>query len=372
LPATRERFSARIGRSARRFFLVTIAIWMANTAASPLGLPTLEIPSANPQTSAKIALGERLFHDRRLSKDGRISCASCHQPQRAFTDGCKVSVGAAGLVGTRNAPSLLNAAFSSSQFWDGRRQTLEEQAKEPFFSPNEHGLVGPEELLLLIKADVGYVSDFLAVFGSDIVSDGVAKALAAFQRTLIAGESAFDRHYYGGDRTALSLSAARGLALFKGRARCAECHTIGERHALFTDHKFHSVSVGRAKFEKSLASTATRVARMDVRAREQLLARDPEISQLGRFVVTLNPRDIGGFRTPSLRNVAETAPYMHDGSVETLEAAVEVEIYYRGIEAGRPLVLTPQEKADIVEFLKALSSPLVQRTAVPMAPVECP
>lgn len=347
----------------------------ASGVAAPLGLPALQIPAGNPQSPAKVALGERLFHDKRFSADGRISCASCHQPERAFTDGCKVSVGTARRLGTRNAPTVLNAAYFSSQFWDGRRRTLEEQAKEPFLSRNEHGLEEPEELLRVVRGDPGYTKQFSAAFGiaaADITFDQATDALAAFQRTLIAGDSAFDRYYYGGEKGALSPSAERGLALFKGRARCAECHVIGETHALFTDNEFHTLSVGRKKIEKDLAGTATRLAAMDQRARERTVLQQDDLSQLGRFLVTLNPVDIGRFKTPSLRNVALTAPYMHDGSIETLEAAADLEIYYRGIEAGRPLVLTAQEKADLVEFLTALSSPaaLPKSTAVPRA-AEC-
>ena len=347
----------------------------AGDVAVPLGLPALHVPAANPQIPAKAALGERLFHDRRFSADGRISCASCHQPERAFTDGCKVSLGNGRLAGVRNAPTLLNAAYLSSQFWDGRRGTLEEQAREPFLSRNEHGLEQPEELLRVIRSDADYVERFKAAFGivaADITFDHLAKALAAFERTLIAGDSAFDRYYYGGEKSALTPAAERGLALFSGRARCAQCHVIGKEHALFTDNEFHTLSVGRKKIEQDLASTATRVAAMEPHAREQVVLRQDDLSQLGRFLVTLNPLDIGRFRTPSLRNVAQTAPYMHDGSIDTLEAAVELEIYYRGIEAGRPLILTAREKADLVEFLEALSSPaaLPKAAAAPRAP-EC-
>jgi cytochrome c peroxidase len=278
------------------------------------------------------------------------------------------------LPGVRNAPTLLNAAYSSSQFWDGRRRTLEEQAKEPFLSRHEHGLEEPEQLLRVVREDRGYVKQFSAAFGAvaaDITFDQIVDALAAFQRTLIAGNSGFDRYYYGGEKGALSPSAERGLALFKGRARCAECHVIGEKHALFTDNEFHTLSVGRKKIEKDLARATERLAAMDQRERERTVLQQDDLSQLGRFLVTLNPADIGRFRTPSLRNVAQTAPYMHDGSIETLEAAVDLEIYYRGIEAGRPLILTAQEKADLLEFLAALSSPAApQNSSVPRA-AEC-
>lgn len=341
------------------------------TQKRTLGLPPLPIPPDNVQTAEKVELGRTLFNNRRLSGDGSVSCASCHQPERAFTDGCRVSVGIGGRTGTRNAPTLLNAAFLDTQFWDGRRASLEEQVKDPLLHPAEHGIATPEGLLKIIRNDPDYVEQFaraFAVDAADVSFDDVAKAIAAFERTLIAGDSPFDRYYYAGDKAGLSRSAVRGLELFRGRAQCATCHVIGERHALFTDQKFHSLGVGRKRIEPRLAEMSVRIARMDAAARARATLSEPEMSEFGRFLVTLKPVDIGRFKTPSLRNVALTAPYMHDGSVANLEEAVELEIYYRGIKAGRPLILTAQEKADLVDFLRSLTSSMI---STPARPNEC-
>lgn len=327
--------------------------------ASPLGLPPLPVPKSNPQTPDKITLGKLLFNDKRLSGDGTISCASCHQPQKAFSDGLSLAKGIGGRAGTRKTPSLLNAAYLSSQFWDGRRASLEEQAKDPFVNPREHGLADLTQVLRIIRADSRYVGDFRRVFdirADHITLDHVAQAIAAFVRTLLAGDSPFDRYQYEGKKDALTEPARRGLALFLGRAQCATCHVVGNNSALFTDNGFHSLGVGLPKIESRLAIIALRAAQNHSNSVDQAVLGDKDISELGRFMVTFNPADIGRFKTPSLRNVALTAPYMHDGSVPTLQEAVEREIYYRSAEAGRPLILTPLERSDLVEFLKSLTS----------------
>lgn len=319
----------------------------------------MPVPTANPQTPAKIALGKALFNDKRLSGDGSISCASCHQAEKVFADGLSLAKGITGQTGSRNTPSLFNAAYLTSQFWDGRRISLEEQVKDPLVNPREHGLTDHDRVLRLIKADARYPSEFRKVFGirsGHLTIDHVAQALAAFVRTLVAGNSPFDRFQYGGQRDALSEPARRGLALFRGRAQCASCHVIGADYALFSDNGFHRLGVGFPKIEPRLAEMVLSVAKGRGQTADQAIISDGEVAELGRFMVTFNPIDIGRFKTPSLRNVALTAPYMHDGSVPTLLEAVEREIYYRGIEAGRPLILTPQEKSDLVDFLKSLSS----------------
>lgn len=339
--------------------LCALAGQAAGRAPSTLGLPPVPIPGDNPQTPEKVALGRTLFEDRRLSADGTVSCSTCHLPDRAFTDGRTVAQGVQQRGGTRNAPTLINSAYLTSLFWDGRRETLEEQAADPLVNPVEHGLGSHGELLATVRADAAYAAAFRAAFGvspESIEIEHVAKALAAFERTLVAGDSPFDRYRYGGDPAALSVAQIRGLALFAGRAGCTTCHTIGEEHALLTDHEFHTIGIGRQRVQPRLAERTTRLVRLSEAERDRGITSDPEVADLGRFAVTLKPGDIGRFRTPSLRNVALTAPYMHDGSVPTLEEAVEREVYYRGLEAGRPLVLTPQEKADLVAFLEALTS----------------
>lgn len=332
-----------------------------------LGLPVPHWLSEAPQDTSKATLGKRLFFDKRLSADGTISCASCHQPERGFTDGLPLARGLKGRVGTRHVPTIVNAAFLESQFWDGRSSTLEEQAREPFVNPAEHGLANEAQVVDII-ADPSYRAAFVDAFGAaaDPVSIAhVARALAAYERTLIIGNAPFDRYEFAGQKDAIAAKAQRGLELFRGRAQCVNCHTIGPRDALFTDNRFHSLGVGLKRIEPRLAELATRVANRPAHRLDHETLGNPELAELGRFLVTLNPADIGRFKTPSLRNVAQTPPYMHDGSVATLEDAVERELYYRGIEMGRPLVLTPSEKAEIVEFLKTLTSPQFLRLAPP-------
>lgn len=324
-----------------------------------LGLPPVPIPGDNPQTLEKIALGRALFDDKRLSADGKVSCSTCHQPDRAFADGRTVAQGIQQRAGTRNTPTLINSAYLTSLFWDGRRESLEEQAADPLVNPVEHALGSHDELLATVRTDAVYAAGFHAAFGVGPESIGiehVVKALAAFERTLVAGDSPFDRYQYGGDSSALSAAQLRGLGLFAGRARCTTCHTLGNEHALLTDQEFHTIGIGQARVQPRLADRTTRLVRLSRAERDRSILSDPEVAELGRFAVTLKPADIGRFRTPSLRNAALTAPYMHDGSVPTLAEAVEREVYYRSLEAGRPLVLTPREKADLVAFLQALTS----------------
>lgn len=325
----------------------------------PLGLPPVPIPADNPQTPQKIALGKRLFEDARLSTDGKVSCASCHRADRAFTDGLAMAKGLRDQRGTRNTPSLLNAAYLTSQFWDGRRGSLEDQARDPFVNAIEHGFSNHAEVIGKLKADPKYIKVFKGVFGVEPAAIGmeqVSRALASFERTLLAGNSPFDRYHFGKDARALAPPAVRGFELFRGKAKCQTCHAIGENGAVFTDNEFHSLGIGMEKIAPRLAELARHVSRSTPAEMDQQIARDPELAALGRFVVTRKAADVGKFRTPSLRNVALTAPYMHDGSVATLEAAVELEVYYRGVQAGRPLILTVNEKADLVAFLRALTS----------------
>jgi cytochrome c peroxidase len=318
----------------------------------------------------KIALGKKLFEDKRFSADGTISCAHCHDPAKAFADGLSIAEGIKKLKGTRNSPTVLNAAYYTSQFWDGRRPSLEEQAKDPFLNPVEHGL-GEKQgfhdfILKVIRKDKGYVEEFERVFGvkpEQITIEHVVKAIASFERTLISGDSPFDRYVYGGDKTALSESAVRGLELYKGKARCQECHAISENYAIFTDNKFHNLGVGFKKIQPRLRDMVRefRMAKQQGRELDKSILTDAGISELGRFVVTLKTSDIGAFKTPTLRNIAVTGPYMHDGSMNTLEEVME--LYNKGGEKNpflgsvRVLDLTDQEIKDIIEFLKALTSP---------------
>jgi cytochrome c peroxidase len=329
--------------------------------ATPLGLPRFDEAV---QTEADMAkLGARLFADKRLSIDGQVSCASCHRADHAFADTSMRSKGRAGREGTRNAPSLFNVAYFRPLFWDGRVADLASQARAPFTNPVEHALPDESTLLRIVQEDENYAAAFKRIFDAqpgELRIDMITRALVAFEHTLLAGDSPFDRYTYSDDSSALSAAAARGLKLFKGRAGCTACHLIGRDSSLLTDQQFHLGARGIAStVTRNLPALTNRVVtakRDSSRALERLIATDPEIAALGRYAATLAPADIGNFKTPSLRNVANTAPYMHDGSVATLSEAVDLELYSRG-SVTRPIVLTRAEKQDLLEFLAALSSP---------------
>ncbi|AOY93922.1 hypothetical protein BKK79_02175 [Cupriavidus sp. USMAA2-4] len=336
------------------------AVFVAAQDGALLGLPAVQVPTDNPTTREKIDLGKKVFFDKRLSADGTVSCASCHQPDLAFSDGMARSRGIGGRLGTRNAPTLLNAALMTTLFWDGRRTSLEEQVLDPFVNPAEQGLTDLAQLLSVIKADDAYQELFDSTFGTrspSVTARNVANALATYVRSLARGNSPFDRFYFAGDQTALAPPAQRGFKLFMGRAQCVTCHEVGATAATFTDQKFHSLHIGMDQIEGRLPELSMRaVAAKSGNPRpDATVLSEEDISELGRFFITLNPAEIGQFRTPSLRNVALTAPYMHDGSVGSLQQAVEQEVYYRSAQTMRPIILTPDEKMDLIEFLKSLS-----------------
>jgi cytochrome c peroxidase len=254
----------------------------------------------------------------------------------------------------------LNVAHLQSLFWDGRAASLEEQARAPFVNAVEHGLSDHQKLLEILRSDQHYSAEFSRLWpAAGATMNAVAAALAAYERTLVSARSRFDRYYYGKERDAMSEAALRGMELFRGRANCVSCHTLGKELSLFTDQSFHMAARGvPAKASADLPTLAQRVVAArsagDNPDLDELIATDANIAALGRFLVTLDPSDIGKFKTPSLRNVAETAPYMHDGGVATLEEAVELELYSRGA-VTYPIILTRSEKADLIEFLKSLS-----------------
>ncbi|MFI5345327.1 MAG: cytochrome-c peroxidase [Elusimicrobiota bacterium] len=296
----------------------------------PLGLKGApEAPEDNPTTAAKVALGERLYFDKRISADGTVSCATCHDPAKGWTDRSPVSTGIRGQKGGRSAPTVLNSGYMDLQFWDGRAKTLEDQAKGPIQNPIEMGSTH-KETVARIAGVKGYAPLFKDAFGDEAVDiERVAKAIAAFERTVLTGDSPYDR-WQAGNKTAMSEAAVRGFALFNNsqKANCAICHDGFN----FSDSDFHNLGVG-------------------------MKAKKPD---LGRFDVTKADKDKGAFKTPTLRNLADTAPYMHDGSEKTLKAVVA--FYNKGGEKnphldGRihPLHLTPAEEADVVAFLDALN-----------------
>ncbi|HLA74777.1 MAG TPA: cytochrome c peroxidase [Gammaproteobacteria bacterium] len=357
--------------SALLMLIVTSMMTLA-WAQDPLGLPPVPVPADNPQTPEKVSLGKTLFEDKRLSGDGSISCSTCHAAGQGFSDGQPVSEGINKSKGTRNAPTLINAAYYTTQFWDGRRPSLEGQANDPFVNPIEHGLKDHNALLDVIRKDASYPAQFKAVFGGEpdkISMDLVTKAIASFERTLVAADSPFDRYQYGNDKTALSEEAIRGLNVFRTKGRCSTCHVIGPKDALFTDNAFHNLGVGFDKVEPRMYEivNAFRAAVANGKTVDELVLQGADASQLGRVLVTITPttldsKAIGRFKTPTLRNVALTAPYMHDGSIATLEEVVE--LYNKGNEKNprldplfKPLNLSAQEKTDLVAFMKSLTSP---------------
>jgi cytochrome c peroxidase len=343
--------------------LATLCLSLAviGARAASIGLPPATAKEGSP---ALAALGQQLFSDKRLSVDGTISCATCHIPEKGFTDGLPTAHGLHGSSLTRRTPSLLNVRYASSLFWDGRASDLESQVRAPLLAPAEHGLADERAVGAILRVDPDYARAFGQLFG--VAKDRIsireaAVSLAAFERTLVAADSPFDRHQFGHDAQAMSAGAIRGLNLFRGRAQCASCHSIGETSALFTDGQFHSSPLSlSAPTLNALGDLAQKVntlrANGELDALNVLIETNRDAAELGRFVVSLDPKDIGKFKTPSLRNVATTGPYMHNGSVKSLEQAVDLELYSR-TEQRYPLSLTEDERGDLLEFLHALSSP---------------
>jgi cytochrome c peroxidase len=353
--------------------------------AGPLGLPPVPVPADNPQTPEKIALGKKLFEDKRFSTTGEVACANCHEAAKAFTDSpLRTSEGINKLTGTRNAPTVANAAFFTSMFWDGRSPSLEDQAQHPIVNPVEMGLGNHDPVLAIVRTDPDYVTAFRTVFGKEpaaVAMDDVQKAIASFERTLVFGDSPFDRYYFGGEKQALNEAQLRGFKLFQEKGRCVSCHTIEQNYALFTDNRFHNIGVGVNKIQPEaptlISSFLTaKAAGIDV---DKAVLTNPKTSELGRFAITELFDDIGGFKTSTLRNVALTAPFMHDGSLATLR---DVVVHYNNggvTKAGdpvndflsggiKPLNLTDAEVDDLVAFLEALTSPqFAQRQAALIA-----
>lgn len=299
----------------------------------PLGLPKFPWPEDNPYSKDKAELGWLLYFDKRLSGDNSVSCASCHAPEKAFTDGAAVSIGIKGQKGGRSAPTVINRFYSTLQFWDGRAESLEEQAKGPIANPIEMTLEkeadkAHEASMTRLRAVPGYVRRFKKVFDADKLDiDMVAKAIATFERTVLSGNAPFDR-YQAGDKKAMSEAQIRGMDVFYNKAACDSCH-IGFN---FTDGSFENIGIGMDK-------------------------KDPD---LGRYLVTGRDEEKGSFKTPTLREIEHTGPYMHDGRFKTLEEVVDH--YDKGgiknpylDERMKPLKLSKQDKSDLVAFLKALS-----------------
>ena len=311
-------------------------------------------PAIAPSEDAAVLLGKRLFFDPRLSADRNTSCATCHRPERAFTDDRPAAVGAFGRRGTRNTPSLIGVGERSTLTWDGRGKDLAHQVLVPLTHPAEMGGASLDEVIAAIAGDDGYVQAFARSFGSArIDAASIGRALVAYVATFRPGASPIDR-YLQGKPEALSRAARRGLTLFTGAAGCSECHGVSGGEA-FTDGRFHRTGVGLTPVLPRLAEVVQRALAIPAERLDHAVAEDGAIAALGRFLVSKNPKDIGAYRTPSLRNVAVTSPYMHDGSIATLAEAVDAEIYYRTVATGKPLILTPTERADLVAFLESFT-----------------
>lgn len=335
-PAVRGRLASGLGLA-----LVAGSFWQTVVAGGDLGgfaashadfrLPPVAAPEENPTTEAKVRLGRKLFFDPGLSADGSVSCASCHRPDRFFADDRPLSFGIGHATGDRNVPTLLNASYSSSLMWDGRSTSLEDQVRYPVTHPNEMNMT-PEKVEDYLAASREYTALFQEAFDEDWIGwEQICQALAAFERTLLSGNAPLDR-FLAGDVAAVPPAARRGWDLFRGRAGCMSCHHYSSEQPFFTDFEFHNAGVGWS-------------------------AEKPD---LGRYQISKAREDKGAFRTPSLRNVAMTAPYMHDGSLPDLAAVIEH--YVKGGEPNplldlriRPLDLSAGEKLDLIAFLESLT-----------------
>lgn len=350
----------------------TIAQMDGSTASLqglPLGLESAElfVPKSNPMTPGKIELGRLLFFDTRLSADDSIACATCHSPAKGFSDNLRVSSGIQGRQGTRNAPTIINRVSKAQQFWDGRAASLEEQAKGPIINPLEMGMLDLAAVTGKVASIEGYRKLFQEVFGREVNIEDIARAIASFERTLVSGNSRWDQ-FSAGDESALTDPERRGLAVFRAKGRCNQCHSGWN----LTDEKFHNIGVGW----------------------------DKEPIDKGRSAVTGKERHSGAFKTPMLREIALTAPYMHDGSLGTLEEVVDyysegvisnpyldpemarpalsmqetIDLYEKSLQSGeqvsipvKKLNLTKREKADLVAFLQALNGEGWKSVQVPNA-----
>jgi cytochrome c peroxidase len=284
----------------------------------------MSIPPDNPLTPEKVALGHQLFFDERLSVDGTRSCYSCHVCEHGLTDGLPKAIGAGNKELPRSSPALWNIGYHKEFYWDGRSPSLEKQALAAWSGPNMGAK--PDEIVVKLNALQDYKSQFQQVFQSDATPDNVVKAIAAFERTIISGDTAWDR-WKAGDNTAINMSAFRGWNIFQA-IKCNNCHD----GVLFTDQQYHNIGIG--------------------------LDAEPD---LGRFKVTNKPEDTGAFKTPTLRDIANTAPYFHDGSAKTLEEAVDLmlaggkpneHLDKKNLEAHKIL---PEQRVDLLAFLKSLS-----------------
>jgi len=311
----------------------------------PLGLPELTFPRQYTVTQERIDLGKKLFYDRRYSFSGKTACASCHHPEHGFADLLPLGFTSFGATLQRNTPTVLNAAYNDFEFWDGRADSLEGQAQEVYHSTSDND-VNLENVIVDVAADPEYSALFQKAFGAPPTAENFKRAITCYELTLLSGNSPFDQFAFAGNTTALTPQEKHGLEVFQGKGNCTSCHLIEKDHALFMDQKFHNLGISYQP--------------------------DGKLLDGGRYGVTAKRADIGAFKTPGLRNVSLTAPYMHDGSLPTLEAVVD--FYDRGGNPNpnldplmKPLHLTADEKSALVAFLKTLTEEKWARIALPDA-----
>jgi cytochrome c peroxidase len=358
----------------RAAILKALPIPTAGPLAQPKSIHQVGIPAAatrtaippdNPQTPEKIALGQKLFFDGRLSADATVACSTCHDPARAFTDGRPTSVGIKGRIGQRNAPTILNALYNKTQFWDGRVKTLEEQAALPIVNPVEMGQPSLDTAVARIAAIPEYQDAFRKVFGGPPNARDLLRAIASYERTQLSFDSPFDR-FIAGDSAAIDDAAKRGWELFNTRARCNKCHALSEQKrdaTYFTDNDFHNIGIGIIRHNVvALARQAEQALKAGDTSQIDRAALQTDMSALGRFLITRKDRDIAAFKTPNLRNVLVTGPYFHDGSQETLWDVMDHYNKGDGLqnpyldEDMQPLALTEDDIDDVVAFLASLTS----------------
>jgi cytochrome c peroxidase len=332
---------------------------------APAELTREAIPPDNPQTSEKISLGQKLFFERRLSVDGTVSCSTCHDPQLAFTDRKPLSVGIKGRVGQRNAPTILNALYNKTQFWDGRVNTLEEQAANPIVNAFEMGHPNLDTAVAQIASVEEYQQAFQRVFGRPPNGPDLLRAIASYERTQLSFDSPFDR-FIAGDNNAIDASAKRGWELFNTQARCNKCHALTDTQrdvTVFTDNDFHNIGIGIIRHNVvALARQAEQLIKSGDTAAIDRAAIQNDMSVLGRFLITKQEKDTASFKTPDIRNVLVTGPYFHDGSQGTLWDVIDHYNKGDGLrnpwldEDMQPLALSESQIDDLVAFLASLTS----------------
>lgn len=319
------------------------------------------VPEDNAMTAERVALGRKLYFDKRLSADGTVSCATCHDVTRGFTDQIPGSKGIKEQIGKRNAPTVLNSVLLQTFFWDGRSPSLDHQARQPILNPVEMGMPDEATAMKAIEDDPEYQKMFQEAYGREMNYEDLGRAIGAFERTIVFVDSPF-RRYLDGDDNALSADAKAGFELYNGKARCAACHPMNPSNPLGTDNRFHNVGVSarHQNFEELGRQALKLLAEDSSEQRLDELAIGTDLSELGRFMVTRNRVDMGSFRTPILLNIGITGPYMHDGSLATLWDVMDH--YNKGGEANpfldggiEPLALGNKEIDQVVAFLFSLT-----------------